>query len=616
MPEIRVTVRDRLGQAAHRTFTIEVAKPGLPGPVDVRRPGRPRQRIRLGQILIEAGLVTQAQLQQALARQRETGERLGQIILGMGLGSQEGVAAAIAQQLGIPFVRLSETRPDVAVLLRVPEFMARRHQVIPIRQTDRSLLLGMVDPVDILAIDDVRRETGLEIDPAVITADDFQRALSVYPTPVSVVDEAVQDVVPLDEIAEDEAPDRLKELADEAPVVRLANLIIVQAVRQAASDIHVEPMETMVRVRYRVDGSLYNAMTPPVHVKGALVSRLKIMATMNIAERRIPQDGRIQLKVDDRDIDLRVSSIPTTWGEKIVMRILDKRGAFVGIDKLGMAPQALTRFEKMISRPHGILLITGPTGSGKSTSLYAVLNRLNKPEVNITTVEDPVEYQLSGISQVQVNPRAGVTFATALRAFLRQDPDIIMVGEIRDEETARIAAQAALTGHLVLSTLHTNDAAGAVARLTGMGLQPFLVASSLIGVVAQRLIKVLCERCKEAYTPPEDLLRRLGLPSSPAPTFYKATGCAQCGQSGYKGRIGIFEVMPLDGRIKDLITRDATADEIRAAAVAAGMRTLSQDALDRVVAGVTSLEEARRVVFTIEQPGRRATPIPPSPTTA
>ncbi len=614
MLELRITVRDRFGQAAHRTFTIEVAKPSQPGPVDVRRPGRPRQRIRLGQILIEAGLVTQAQLQQALERQQETGERLGQIILGMGLGSQEGVAAAIAQQLHISFVRLSETRPDEALLLRVPEYLARRHQVIPLSQADRTLTLGMIDPVDILAIDEVRRVTGLEIEPAVITADDFQRALSVYPTSDTAVDDAIQAIMPFDERFAEEEPDRLKELADEAPVVRLANLIIIQAVRQAASDIHVEPMETLMRVRYRVDGTLYSAMTPPARVQAALISRLKIMATMNIAERRLPQDGRIQLKVDDHDIDLRVSSIPTTWGEKIVMRILDKRAAFVGIDRLGMAPDDLTRFERIISRPHGIILITGPTGSGKTTSLYAMLNRLNKTEVNITTIEDPVEYQLPGISQVQVNPRAGVTFATGLRSFLRQDPDIIMVGEIRDEETARIAIHAALTGHLVLSTLHTNDAAGAVARLTGIGLEPFLVASSVVGLIAQRLIKVLCEHCKEPYTPPDDLLARLGIPANPAPTFYKATGCPHCSQSGYKGRVGLFEVMPMDDRIKDLITRNGTADQIREAAVAAGMRTLSQDALSRVVSGVTSVEEARRVVFTLDQSRRRV--VQASPATA
>jgi type IV pilus assembly protein PilB len=614
MLELRITVRDRFGQAAHRTFTIEVAKPSQPGPVDVRRPGRPRQRIRLGQILIEAGLVTQAQLQQALEHQQETGERLGQIILGMGLGSQEGVAAAIAQQLHISFVRLSETRPDEALLLRVPEYLARRHQVIPLSQADRTLTLGMIDPVDILAIDEVRRVTGLEIEPAVITADDFQRALSVYPTSDTAVDDAIQAIMPFDERFAEEEPDRLKELADEAPVVRLANLIIIQAVRQAASDIHVEPMETLMRVRYRVDGTLYSAMTPPARVQAALISRLKIMATMNIAERRLPQDGRIQLKVDEHDIDLRVSSIPTTWGEKIVMRILDKRAAFVGIDRLGMAPDDLTRFERIISRPHGIILITGPTGSGKTTSLYAMLNRLNKTEVNITTIEDPVEYQLPGISQVQVNPRAGVTFATGLRSFLRQDPDIIMVGEIRDEETARIAIHAALTGHLVLSTLHTNDAAGAVARLTGIGLEPFLVASSVVGLIAQRLIKVLCEHCKEPYTPPDDLLARLGIPANPAPTFYKATGCPHCSQSGYKGRVGLFEVMPMDDRIKDLITRNGTADQIREAAVAAGMRTLSQDALSRVVSGVTSVEEARRVVFTLDQSRRRV--VQASPATA
>jgi type IV pilus assembly protein PilB len=615
MAELRITVRDRFGQAAHRTLTIEVVKPSPPGPVDVRKTGRPRQRVRLGQILIEAGLVTHAQLQQALERQKETGERLGQIILSMGLGSQEGVAAAIAQQLNIAYIRLSETRPEEVALLRVPEYLARRHQVIPVTVQDRTLTLGMIDPVDILAIDEIRRETGLEIEPAVITGDDFQRALGVYPTPDTTVDDVIQAILPFDDRFVEDEPEKLKELADEAPVVRLANLIVVQAVRQAASDIHVEPMETLMRVRYRVDGSLYSAMTPPARVQGALISRFKIMANMNIAERRIPQDGRIQLKVDDHDIDLRVSSIPTTFGEKIVMRILDKRAAFVGIDKLGMAPDDLVRFERIISRPHGIILITGPTGSGKTTSLYAMLNRLNKTEVNITTIEDPVEYQLPGISQVQVNPRAGVTFASGLRAFLRQDPDIVMVGEIRDEETARIAIHAALTGHLVLSTLHTNDAPGAVARLTGIGLEPFLVASSIVGLIAQRLIKVLCEHCKEPYTPSEEVLARLGLPAAPAPTFYKAKGCAHCGQSGYRGRIGIFEVMPIDERIKDLITRNSNPDQIREAATAAGMHTLSQDALHKVLSGVTSLEEARRVVFSLDQSGRRTLPVPPSPTT-
>ncbi len=613
MPEIRITVRDRFGQAAHRTVTIELVKPS-PGPVDIRKPSRPRQRVRLGQILIEAGLLTHAQLQRALELQQETGERLGLIILSMGLGSQEGIASAIAQQLGISFVRLSEVQPEEAALLRVPEYLARRHQVIPIRLTDRALVLGMIDPVDILAVDEVRRLTGLEIEPAVMTQDDFQRALNVYPTPDSAMDAVIQEINTADDRAGEEHPDRLKALADEAPIVRLANMVIAQAVQQAASDIHIEPMEQMLRVRFRVDGSLYSAMTPPAHVQAALISRLKIMAGMNIAERRIPQDGRIELKVDGRDIDFRVSTIPTTWGEKVVMRVLDKRGGFVGIDKLGLPPDDLKRFEKIISKPHGILLITGPTGSGKTTSLYAVLNRLNRTEVNITTIEDPVEYQLPGISQVQVNNKAGVTFATGLRAFLRQDPDIIMVGEIRDEETARIAIHAAMTGHLVLSTLHTNDAAGAVARLTGIGIEPFLVASSLIGLVAQRLIRALCERCREPYTPPEDLLARLGVPASPVPTFYKAVGCAHCGQKGYKGRVAIFEIMPIDEPIKDLITRHGTSDQIRDVAVAAGMHTLQQDALRKVLSGITSLEEARRVVFTMEQV-QRPQLVPSSPTT-
>jgi type IV pilus assembly protein PilB len=422
----------------------------------------------------------------------------------------------------------------------------------------------MVDPLDILAVDDVYRLVGMPVQPAVITADDFQRALSQYPTPGDALEHLLEEIKSGDAL-EDESGEGLQ-AADTAPVVRLANLILVQAVRQGASDVHIEPQEHRVRVRYRVDGTLSQAMTPPRHVHGALSSRVKIMANMNIAERRSPQDGRVDLKVDGRDVRLRVSTVPTTFGEKVVIRILDKSNATVEI--------------------------------GKTTSLYAVLNRLNRNEVNIVTIEDPVEYQLPGINQVQVNPRAGLGFASGLRAFLRQDPDIIMVGEIRDEETARIATHAALTGHLVLSTLHTNDAPSAVARLVDMGLEPFLVSSSVIGVVAQRLVRVLCEHCREAYVPSEDLLARLGLTGMiDPPTFYRPKGCEFCGNTGYRGRIGLFEIMLADRRVRDLIAKNEPTARMRQEAIAAGMRTLQEDGLAKVVSGMTSLEELRRVVF-------------------
>src|SRR5579875_2276350 len=425
-----------------------------------------RRRRRLGEILVEAGLLTPERLEEALERQKRTGERLGKVLLEMGIASEAEVARAVASQLGLEYLDLTQVLPDEQAMLVLPEHMARRYQVIPLRLADGKLTLGMVDPLDVLALDDVRRHTP-----------DEEMGL-----------------------------DRLRQLVDEAPVVRLVNQIILQAIRQRASDIHIEPQESRMRVRYRIDGILYNVMTPPRDIQAAVISRIKIMAEIDIAERRRPQDGRIAFKVDEREYDLRVNTMPTVFGEKVVMRILDKSAMMVGIDKIGLLPDTHRRFEQMMGKPYGIILLTGPTGSGKSTTLYSMLNRLNSTERNIITIEDPVEYHLPGINQVQVNPKAGLTFATGLRAFLRQDPDIIMVGEIRDEETARIAIHAALTGHLVLSTLHTNDAPGAVTRLVDMGIESFLVASSIIGVVAQRLVRVLCDRCKEAYSAPPDLL--------------------------------------------------------------------------------------------------------------
>ena len=557
-----------------------------------------RRRKLLGELLIEAGLITPEQLAEAVELQKQTKERLGRVLIGMGIGSEKAIAGAIAQQLVLEFVDLDDFVPEEEALLALPEHLARRHQLIPLQVVNGKLKLGMVDPLDVIALDDVRRQTGYELEPVVISHDGFSRILTQYPA----LDEGVKAMIQEIKTQSDEEMglDSLRKLVDEAPVVRLVNSIILQAIRQRASDIHIEAQEQRVRVRARIDGTLYNVMTPPKHIQNAIISRVKIMADMDIAERRLPQDGRIQLKVENRDIDLRVSTIPTVFGEKVVMRILDKSHTVVGIEKIGLLADNRTRFESMITKPHGIILLTGPTGSGKTTTLYTILNKLNSTETNIITVEDPVEYQMAGINQVQVNPKAGLTFANGLRSFLRQDPDIIMVGEIRDEETARIAIHAALTGHLVLSTLHTNDAPGAVTRLVDMGIEPFLVASSVIGVIAQRLVRVLCDRCKQTYTPQPEVLARLGasmIAVDGQVPVYRPVGCEHCNKIGYKGRLGIFEIMVCDDAVKTLITKEAPVTEIKEAAIRAGMWTLAEDGLEKVILGLTSPEEVLDVVY-------------------
>jgi type IV pilus assembly protein PilB len=554
------------------------------------------RRKPLGQVLIEAGQITSEQLNAAVEQQKHSSERLGRVLLSMGAGTEKGISQAIATQLGLEFADLDEIIPEERAMLALPEHLARRYQVLPLGVHDGKVRVGMVDPLDVVALDDVRHFLGKEIEPLVISPDSFRRMLNQYPA----LDESLQAMI-MEIKADPEEMElaRLRKLVDEAPVVRLVNSIILQAMRQRASDIHIEPQETRVRVRYRIDGVLYNAMTPPKHIQAAIISRVKIMAEMDIAERRLPQDGRIELKVEDRDVDLRVSTIPTVYGEKVVIRILDKSEMLVGVEKIGLLADNRQRFEAMITKPYGIVLLTGPTGSGKTTTLYTILSRLNSTESNIITIEDPVEYQLPGVNQVQVNPKAGLTFANGLRSFLRQDPDIVMVGEIRDEETARIAIHAALTGHLVLSTLHTNDAPGAVTRLIEMGVEPFLVASSLIGVIAQRLVRVLCERCKQAHILPVEVLQRLGPPpgagESQAPIF-RPVGCEFCNKIGYKNRTGLFEIMLVDDAIRTLIARQTTVTEIKEAAVRGGMRTLAQDGLEKVMHGITSLEEVVDVV--------------------
>ena len=550
-----------------------------------------RHRAQLGDLVVEAGVVDRSGVARALAEQGNGNERLGQALVRLGLASPKDVARALARQLGIAYVDLDEFVPEERALLAITEQLARQLQAIPLDLTDKTLRLGMVDPLDVLAADDVRRHTGYDVEIAVITNDHLLRVLDAYPAPGEDVTSLTSAITASS--ANELEIDQLRNLVDEAPVVRLVNLIILQAVRQHASDIHVEPNEHRLGVRFRIDGVLYDAMAFPRHVHAAVVSRLKIMADIDIAERRLPQDGRIQLKVDDREIDLRVSTIPLVHGEAVVLRILDKTAGPLSLEQVGLLPEDRARFQALINSPYGIVLLTGPTGSGKTTTLYAILSILNSAKHKIISIEDPVEYHIAGVNQVQVNPRAGLTFAKGLRAFLRHDPDIIMVGEIRDEETARIAVHAALTGHQVFSTLHTNDAVGALTRLVDMGIEPFLVASSVIGVVAQRLVRVLCERCKQAYVAPPEVLESLGALGAEDGhrTLYRPSGCEFCNRTGYRGRTGIFELMVVDEGIKTLVARGAPAATMKVEAIRAGMRTLANDGIEKARLGLTSLEE-------------------------
>ncbi|MDQ7819455.1 MAG: ATPase, T2SS/T4P/T4SS family [Armatimonadota bacterium] len=565
-------------------------------PVRNPSPDGPRRRPPLGQLLLEHELVTPDQLARALEIHRATGERLGRVLLDMGIVDPEHVARLLSQQIGIPYVRLAGVGLAEDVLRLLPAPLASRLQAVPLEVRDGVLTVAMVDPLDVVAVDEIRRVTGMEVKVAVTTVRDFQAALNQYPA-LDVAQELVRDLPRPPAVDEERVSlEQLRRMAEEQPVVRLVNRLIEEAVRKRASDIHIEPQERHIRIRYRIDGVLLTRGTLPEYVHAQVVSRIKIMANMDIAERRVPQDGSFQTRVDGRPIDVRVSTIPAFYGEKAVLRLLDKSAPIYDLDKLGLSAANIARLRRIIRRPQGIFLLTGPTGSGKTTTLYAILNELNSEQVNIVTVEDPVEYQIAGITQMQVNPRAGVTFASALRHFLRQDPDIIMVGEIRDLETARIAVQAALTGHLVLSTLHTNDAPGAITRLLDMGIEPYLVASALEGVAAQRLVRVLCPKCREPDpVGAEEARARLG-PQAPEGAFYLARGCDFCNYTGYRGRVAVFEVAEMDEDLRRLVVNRAPHHELKEQAVAAGMTTLLQDGLAKAAAGVTSLAEVWRVV--------------------
>ncbi|HWJ03137.1 MAG TPA: ATPase, T2SS/T4P/T4SS family [Verrucomicrobiae bacterium] len=546
----------------------------------------------LGEILIEHGLISPEQLQEALDIQANTKEKIGSILVGLGYLSEPNLMAVLEFQLGIPYVNIAKTPVDSQIAQLIPENLAVRHKVIPIGKRGNKLILAMVDPLNVFAIDDIRISTGMDITPVLAAESDISMAVKQYLGVKESLDKMMEDLGPEVETREEE--EDIDEIVDEGPIVKLVNSIIAQAVASRASDIHVEPQEKEVLVRYRIDGVLRKAMSSPRKSQAALTSRLKIMANMDIAEKRVPQDGRIPMKVEGKDIDLRVNSLPTVYGEKIVMRILDKSGSLRPIDSLGMQPSMVEQFRQLITQPHGMLLITGPTGSGKTTVLYSVLQELNDEETNIISVEDPVEYTLPGINQVNVNAKAGLTFASGLRAILRQDPDVVMVGEIRDPETVSIAIGAALTGHLVLSTLHTNSASATITRMMDMGIEPFLISSSIVGVMAQRLVRKICPHCKEAYQVSPVLAKQLELGDDL--TFYRGRGCRMCNNSGYQGRIPVQELLVYNQEIKDMVLARASTAEIERAAVLTGMQTLKMDGMAKAKSGLTTLEEALTVV--------------------
>ncbi len=556
---------------------------------------------RTGEVLVEMGLLTLEQVDQAIAEQRVSHKRIGDIALEKGWVTKATLMEALGLRLGVKYLDLASTRIDPITADLISERDARRYAAVPVGFVDdHTLLVAMADPSNIVAVDDLRILTGFDIEPAIATNDDIMAMLSNMRPAQEQISEGADAHGAEDEASAVELRD-IREQVDAAPVVKLVNSVLARAADEGASDIHFEPQAKDLMVRFRHDGVLHEIMTIPRRLQPGVLSRLKIMADLDIAERRIPQDGRIGLVVGGRPIDMRVASLPTVYGEKIVIRLLDRSNVMLRLEQLGFSEVALSRYTKSFTKPYGAILVTGPTGSGKSTTLYGTLNILNTPDKNIITVEDPVEYRLQGINQVQINQKAGLTFASGLRSILRCDPDVIMVGEIRDKETAQIAVESALTGHLVLSTLHTNDAPGALSRLTEMGVEPFLTASAVDCVIAQRLVRKLCEYCREAYPATKEMLERLGFSHESVDKWkdtqlHKATGCAHCNGTGYKGRLGIYEIMPVTEALERLIVERKSADELMRVAVAEGMISLRQDGLERVVQGVTTVEEISRVI--------------------
>ncbi len=552
--------------------------------------------IRLGDLLVDTGAITPEQLDAALEEQKTTSLRLGETLVNSGALTEGKLLDALSSHLNLQIYSLARYRPMPEALRMIPEHVARRLHAIPLSvEDDHTLMVAMSDPLDLMALDEIRMLTGMDIKVGLAGPSEIERNLArLYSIQESLEDASLELMdVAMDDVDLTQAMGEAT--ADDAPVIQLVNSVIEQAVRDGASDIHIEPFEKSTRVRYRIDGQLFNAHDFPKHLHPAVSSRLKIMSSMDISEKRRPQDGRILIRILGRRVDLRVSSLPTIYGEKIVIRILDQANAMVGLAKLGLDPEDKLLVDKVCAAPYGIVLVTGPTGSGKSTTLYSVLEQINKPEVNVVTVEDPVEYTMHGIGQVQVNERAGLTFNSTLRSILRQDPDKIMVGEIRDGETAQLAIRAALTGHLVLSTLHTNDAPSAAIRLADMGIQPFLVASSLLTVIAQRLVRTLCSTCKEKYELPSKVAETLGVAAgTPA---WRPVGCNDCRGTGYRGRSAVFEIMEVTEQIRRLIITGASADDLRREALSRGMKSLRQSGIIKILEGITSVEEVLTTTF-------------------
>jgi type IV pilus assembly protein PilB len=559
-----------------------------------------RQATQLDELLLSRSLLTEQQLDEARRVAAERGRSLGRVLIEMGLVTEATLVAILAEQLGLEFIDLSEATLDPSALALVPEAVARKQNCVPVMiDEDGRLVLAMADPANVVAVDDIRAMSAREVRTLVATKADVLAAINRNYRLDSAAEHLVEEASAEAATEQDLDSVAASASAEDAPIIKLVNLLITQAVNDRASDIHIEPGERSLRVRYRIDGVLHEVMNPPRSVQAGITSRLKIMADIDIAERRLPQDGRIGVTVQGKQIDIRVATLPTVNGEKVVMRLLDKSSVLLKLQDLGFQPNNFASYQESYKKPYGAILVTGPTGSGKSTTLYATLNILNRAEVNIITVEDPVEYKLAGINQVQTNAKAGLTFASALRSILRSDPDVVLIGEIRDRETAQIAIEAALTGHLVLSTLHTNDAPSALTRLTEMGIEPFLVASALDSILAQRLARRLCEKCKERYQPSVEELKTARFPfdeDEDLPTLYRPMGCTACGKTGYRGRLAVHEVMSVTEDIERLVVEKASSEDIGRVARSQGMTTLRDDGMAKAALGVTSIEEILRVV--------------------
>jgi len=564
---------------------------------------------RIGELLVTAGKVSSDQLEQALAQQQQDGGRLGTHLVKLGYLEDDELVEFLSQRYGVPAINLAEVEIDETIIKIIPPDVSRKYTILPVSKAGARLTIAMVDPTNVFAMDDIKFMTGYNVEPVVASEAALREAIdkyygSTHSIELKKVMEDITDAEDTDVEVLDEDDDidlaELEQQSEEAPVVRLVNIILTDAIKRGASDIHIEPYEKEYRVRYRIDGILYEMMRPPIKLREAITSRVKIMAKLDIAEKRLPQDGRIKIKTKlgnkYKDLDYRVSVLPAIFGEKIVLRLLDKDNLMLDMTKLGFEPESMRRFEQAIFRPYGMVLVTGPTGSGKTNTLYSALQRINTPEVNIMTAEDPVEFNLTGINQVQMKEQIGLNFAATLRSFLRQDPNIVLVGEIRDFETAEVAIKAAMTGHLVLSTLHTNDAPSSINRLMNMGIEPFLVASSVHMVVAQRLVRRICSSCKEPFEVPTQALTNIGFKKEELKSLqlFRGRGCDLCSGTGYKGRVGLYEVMDVDEHVRELILSGGSAYELREKAHEAGMISLRMSGLQKIRDGVTTLDEVMR----------------------